>query len=235
MKTAIIFFLGLFGISQVDAQEIFGKILNEAGVPVYNVAVRAERNGSVYGVFTDDNGNYRIGGLEPGKYKVSYSLIGYNPVELSQVEVTDNQIKKLSDLQLTLSVGDFGKTIVIIGGYIDELIDPNGGTQIVLRSKDLKNMASANGGNLKSIVASMDSGIKSSARGDELYFRGSRSGSVVYFIDGVKVYGQGTSVPSSGISSVMVYTGGVPAKYGDSTGGYVVVNTKSYIEEMYEK
>ncbi|MFM7769566.1 MAG: carboxypeptidase regulatory-like domain-containing protein [Bacteroidota bacterium] len=235
MKTLIAIFTFMFGVINSNAQEIFGKVLNEKGEPVYNVAVRAVRNGNVYGVFTDEKGGFRIGGLEAGKYLVSLSIIGYNTVEFQDVEVSDNQIKKISDIQLDLSVGDVGKTIIINGGYVDQLIDINGGTQIILRSKDLKNLPAANGGGLKAIVATMDSGIKQSSRGDELYFRGSRSGSVVYFIDGVKIYGQPLSIPSSGISSVMVYTGGVPAKYGDSTGGYVVVNTKSYIESLGDK
>jgi Carboxypeptidase regulatory-like domain/TonB-dependent Receptor Plug Domain len=235
MKTLIAIFTFMFGVINSNAQEIFGKVLNEKGEPAYNVAVRAVRNGNVYGVFTDEKGGFRIGGLEAGKYLVSLSIIGYNTVEFQDVEVSDNQIKKISDIQLDLSVGDVGKTIIINGGYVDQLIDINGGTQIILRSKDLKNLPAANGGGLKAIVATMDSGIKQSSRGDELYFRGSRSGSVVYFIDGVKIYGQPLSIPSSGISSVMVYTGGVPAKYGDSTGGYVVVNTKSYIESLGDK
>jgi hypothetical protein len=34
---------------------------------------------------------------------------------------------------------------------------------------------------------------------------------------------------------MQVYTGGVPAKYGDTTGGVIVVETKSYLEEYNEK
>ena len=74
-----------------------------------------------------------------------------------------------------------------------------------------------------------------SANGEELYFRGSRAGSVIYFIDGVKIRQNVPNIPSSGISGMQVYTGGVPAKYGDTTGGVIVVETKSYLEEYNEK
>jgi hypothetical protein len=32
-----------------------------------------------------------------------------------------------------------------------------------------------------------------------------------------------------------IYTGGLPAKYGDTTGGVIVIETKSYLEDYYEK
>jgi outer membrane receptor protein involved in Fe transport len=37
-------------------------------------------------------------------------------------------------------------------------------------------------------------------------------------------------IPSSAIGSISVYTGGLPAKYGDTTGGVVVIETKSYMD-----
>jgi hypothetical protein len=36
--------------------------------------------------------------------------------------------------------------------------------------------------------------------------------------------------PSMAIGSIMVYTGGVPSKYGDYSGGVVVVETMSYFD-----
>jgi outer membrane cobalamin receptor len=81
----------------------------------------------------------------------------------------------------------------------------------------------------------MISDVKTGDRGEELYFRGSRAGSVVYYIDGVKVRENVPNIPSSGIASISVYTGGMPATYGDSTGGVVVINTKSFIQEYYGK
>ena len=63
----------------------------------------------------------------------------------------------------------------------------------------------------------------------ELSFRGSRKGDMIYLIDGIKstdVY----NVPSCSISKMMVYTGGLPAKYGDTLGGAIVVETKGYFE-----
>lgn len=59
-----------------------------------------------------------------------------------------------------------------------------------------------------------------------LNFRGSRSDAVNYYIDGIKVIGN-PKIPQSAINQLTVYTGGLPANYGDVTGGIVSIETKS--------
>ncbi|MFY8138858.1 MAG: hypothetical protein ACOVMR_12165, partial [Flavobacteriales bacterium] len=61
------------------------------------------------------------------------------------------------------------------------------------------------------------------------------SGSVIYMIDGVKIRENVPNIPSCGISRMAVYTGGLPAKYGDTTGGVIVIETKNYLEDYYGK
>ena len=39
-----------------------------------------------------------------------------------------------------------------------------------------------------------------------------------------------TSVPGVSIGALEAYTGGIPAKYGDTTGGVIVLETKSYFD-----
>ena len=43
-----------------------------------------------------------------------------------------------------------------------------------------------------------------------------------------------SGVPNEAINSFSVYTGGVPAKYGDVTGGIVAIETKSYFD-LYQQ
>jgi len=49
-------------------------------------------------------------------------------------------------------------------------------------------------------------------------------------VDGVKLGARLSAVPNEAINSFSVYTGGVPAKYGDVTGGIVAIETKSYFD-----
>lgn len=62
---------------------------------------------------------------------------------------------------------------------------------------------------------------------DGLQLRGARTDAGYYYIDGVKVRGN-AAIPHSSIQQITVYTGGLPANFGDATGGIVSVETKSY-------
>jgi hypothetical protein len=220
------------GMAAQTHGEIYGKILDENKNPMAGVIVRAENNGVVVGAATDDRGVYRINGVEPGTYTLFCDLIGYSQLQVSNVLVKSDQISKLEDYTMATAIYGTGPVVIRAG---KPLIDINGGTAISLGASELKNNAAANGGSLKAILTSMSSDIKTSDRGEELYFRGSRSGSVIYYIDGVKIYGSPLNIPSSGINNITVYTGGVPAKYGDSTGGYVIIDTKSFRDCVKEK
>jgi hypothetical protein len=46
-------------------------------------------------------------------------------------------------------------------------------------------------------------------------------------IDGVKVIGE-PQLPNQGIAEMVVITGGLPAQFGDTTSGVVLITTKSF-------
>ncbi|MCR9171052.1 MAG: von Willebrand factor type A domain-containing protein [bacterium] len=64
--------------------------------------------------------------------------------------------------------------------------------------------------------------------------RGARSDGTIYFIDGVRVRSMPV-IPKSSMNQVTVLTGGVPAKYGDFTGGVISVESKSYFDLYRER
>ena len=41
------------------------------------------------------------------------------------------------------------------------------------------------------------------------------------------------SIPGVAVQGLEAYTGGIPAKYGDTTGGVVVLETKGYCDLYY--
>jgi outer membrane receptor protein involved in Fe transport len=84
-----------------------------------------------------------------------------------------------------------------------------------------------------SMIAKFTPGVTKAANGDGLYFRGSRTDAMCYYVDGVKMQTM-TGVPPDAINSITVYTGGLPAKYGDVTGGVVAIETKSYFD-LYQQ
>ncbi|NRA13170.1 MAG: von Willebrand factor type A domain-containing protein, partial [Crocinitomicaceae bacterium] len=73
-------------------------------------------------------------------------------------------------------------------------------------------------------IASTGGGIRYDEESGELNIRGARSDANTYYIDGVRVSNFG-NFPKSSIGEVRVYTGGIPANFGDVTGGVVSMST----------
>ena len=65
-----------------------------------------------------------------------------------------------------------------------------------------------------------------------LIIRGSRAGDVLFIVDGVKTF-DAPILPNISVNQVTYYLGGVPAKYGDTTGGVVIIRTQSYFDLYY--
>jgi hypothetical protein len=81
-------------------------------------------------------------------------------------------------------------------------------------------------GVIGTIVASVPKVVQTNERAG-LNFSGSRVDATQYFIDGVKVIGE-PQIPQVGIEEMVVITGGVPAQYGDTTSGVVLITTKQF-------
>jgi len=236
IKTLLTFALAFLFTAALSAQSsaaIHGKVMDEKGNPVIGAIVSVTAGADIKGDAVDEDGRFKIKPLEAGTYTVTIQAMGMNTLVMNQVVVDPGIITFLNNLVMSEQVYTTGP-VVIEASMEQPLISPDI-TPVMLRSRDLKNMPSANGGSITSIVASLSSDIKPAANGEDLYVRGSRAGSTLFFIDGVKLRDSSVQVPSSGISSVGVYTGALPAKYGDTTGGVVVVETKSYLEDYYQK
>ena len=213
---------------------LMGNVTDEQHKPIPGVFITLETVAGhpAFGGAADPDGHYRINAITAGAYDVHYRMQGKSEVVKKGVVIHPD---KISVLHVTMLDSSLMGGQLVIEDYRIPLIDPDGGTFTTLTAKEMTHLPSAHGGNIKKIVLGMLSDVKSSPSGDELYFRGSRSGSVIYYIDGVKVRENVPNIPSSGISTISVYSGGMPASYGDTTGGVVVINTKSFVEEYYQK
>ncbi|PHR46444.1 MAG: hypothetical protein COA32_11360 [Fluviicola sp.] len=74
-------------------------------------------------------------------------------------------------------------------------------------------------------IASTVGGVNSNESNDALNIRGARQDANYYYIDGVKVRGS-SRVPKSYMGKVTVYSGSIPANYGDVTGGIISIESK---------
>jgi hypothetical protein len=204
--------------------ELHGKVFDQLGEPIPGVVLLISNGASQVSCESDLDGKYRMKPLASGTYTIDARMTGMKQSRVAGVKVLPDQISFVPDVVLYDSL--YAGEVEII--HFKDLISKDGATMVTITSEQLKHLPTAHGGNIKNIILSQMSDIKSDGRGENLYFRGSRSGSTLYFIDGVKCRENVPNIPSSGIASIQVYTGGVPAKYGDCTGGIVIIDTKSY-------
>lgn len=172
----------------------------------------------VGGTTSDFDGNYTIKPIPPGKYDVKASYVGYTPKIITGVIIRDGKITFL-DLDMTSNVKLLDEVIIV--DYAVPLIEKDGGQSGGTATEaEIGKMVARSA----SSVAITVGGVFSQD-GELGSIRGQRSEGTVMYIDGVRVRGS-SSLPKSALEQVTVITGGLPAQYGDATGGVVSITTK---------
>jgi hypothetical protein len=86
-------------------------------LPGVNVIIR----GTYHGAATDINGKFTITKVNPGKYNIDVSLIGYKTVQYTGIEIEANKVTQL-DVKLEETVLTLDQDVVVIGDK--PLLDP---------------------------------------------------------------------------------------------------------------
>lgn len=214
--------------AQSGAGELRGKVQDaktKEGIPF--AAVIVESNGSqVAAQQTDFDGNFVIKPIPPGKYDVLVKIIGYNNRVINGVIITSNKQTYVNP-DLSASVQNIAE--VTVSDYAKPLIEidntSSGGS---LNAEEIVKLPTRNINSLVSTTA----GVYQAEEGDQLSVKGSRTDANDYYIDGVKVRGT-TNLPQGAIEQISVITGGVPAQYGDATGGIITITTKGPSKVFY--
>lgn len=194
------------------------------GEPLYMSKVMLIQNGNIKGgAQTDEDGTFQINGIQPGVFDVKVTNSqGYQPSVTTGVVVSPDKITFLDKLTLTKPNSIKEIEEVKVTAYKVPLIDKDGGASgATVTKEDIKRLPvrSAAG------VASTVGGVNSNEGTGEISVRGSRSDGTYFYIDGIKVRGS-SNLPKSALEEVSVITGGVPANYGDVTGGIISVTTR---------
>ena len=148
---------------------------------------------------------------------------GYQPQEITDVLISSDKITFLDKIMLSYKpkdVQDIEEVKVI--AYKVHLIDIDGGASgATVTREDISRLPvrSAAG------VAQSVGGVNSNEGTGAISVRGSRSDATYFYIDGIKVRGS-SNLPKSALEEVAVITGGVPANYGDVTGGIISITTR---------
>jgi len=206
----------LFAQSGTLKGKIFDKTTKEP-IPFANIIVETA-GAQVGGATSDFDGNYTIKPITPGKYDVKATYVGYKPQITKGVVINSD---KITFLDLDMESSSVVIDVFEVKDYKVPLISKDktstGGT---VTSEEIAKMPNRSA----DAVATTVGGVFSSD-GERGSVRGGRSEGTVMYIDGIRVRGS-SSLPQSAIEEVTVITGGLPAQYGDATGGVINVTTK---------
>jgi outer membrane receptor protein involved in Fe transport len=192
-------------------------------IPFANIIV--EMGGTQAGGTTSDfDGNYTIKPLTPGKYDIKATYIGYKPMQIRGFIIKSDQIGFQNiDLEATATTLE---TYTVVDYKVPLISKDQTASGATVTAEEISKMPSRSA----NAVATSVGGVFS-ADGTNLNVRGQRSEGTVTYIDGIRVRGA-SSLPESAIEQVTVILGGVPAQYGDATGGIINVTTKGPSREF---
>ncbi|MGB0933835.1 MAG: carboxypeptidase regulatory-like domain-containing protein [Lishizhenia sp.] len=175
------------------------------------------------GAETDFDGKFQINSVAPGTYDVEVrSGDGHSPKRLEDVIISSDKITFLDNIEIGKPSDVTMIEEVEVVAYAVPLIDRDGGASgATVTREDIAKLPvrSASG------VAGTVGGVNIDEGSGDISVRGARSDGTYFYIDGIKVRGS-SSLPKSAIQEVSVITGGLPANYGDATGGIISVTTR---------
>ncbi|OFY86883.1 MAG: hypothetical protein A3F72_00550 [Bacteroidetes bacterium RIFCSPLOWO2_12_FULL_35_15] len=220
----------------INAQEtgiIKGTITDDKGETLLFVPVALMEDSTIVAqAETNEQGDFTFKQLTPGIYNLKFSYTGYKTLIVSGIEVTANQISYVYRSMKT-KIDTLGIVEVVSEKWEKSIINPRFSTVTSISIDQIENSA-VGFGDIISLMITLVPGIQPTEDGKDIYMRGSRQGSTGYYVDGNRTMSV-PEVPGPGIASMEILTGGVPAEYGDCTGGLVIITTKEYKWEMRKK
>lgn len=195
----------------------------EETLPTYSVRLRSN-GGELRRSMTDAKGKYEFALLPPGDYEIEIEESGVlyrQPFTLGPGETRPLPI----DIAICMAFDAEGNRIYRNKGaeiiespipiFTVDPIQP----QVVGRI-DLGHMP---GRGLDAAIPSFQ-GVYQKDVGDPLNINGSRADATAIYVDNVKVRGD-YQVPNASIAQIALMNHGVPAEFGDMTGGVIVITT----------
>ena len=227
-----VLFTVCYSFSQSGLGTLKGVIKDEmTKEPVYNAIVSLKQGDVVKNrAKTDDLGKFQMNSIAPGQYDVEFKneVEGYLVGVTTGVIISGDKITFLDDLTLSkpgskkTDDGTLEVATVVVKAYKVPLINKDGGSSGgTMTRDDISKLAARNA----SQVAQTVGGVSTNEGSGEMSIRGSRSDDSYYYIDNIKVRGS-SNLPKSAIEEVSVITGGLPANYGDATGGIISITTR---------
>jgi hypothetical protein len=186
----------------------------------------------VGGTQADEEGNYHYKPLNPGIYELLVIEPGHLSQPVNKINVVPNQA---TYVDVTMQLNVLG-TVTVTAPPVDYSrsgVEKTMFSFVSLDAKELNQLAGYSTGNIQGALELMSSDVIASPDGS-VHFRGSRGDASGYFVDGVRTL-NASNIPGLSIQNITVFSGGVPASYGDVTSGAILITTKGYFSGLRDK
>lgn len=227
IHSLVLTILGVIMSMNIFAQssgEIQGRVIDASTgetIPMANIVIKI---GDViaFGTSSDLQGYFKLKPVSVGTHIVTISCVGYGTQELLDVLVDADKITNLRDIKLMY--GETLKPFTVF--WKKDLVDADDPSKKTMDMIVVKKIPGSS--NFTNLLSTISSDIYTSEDQKEIHFRGSRANDAVYVVDGIVMINPGAMIPTRGIGNMTVYSGGVPARYGDFTGGVIIVESEGY-------
>ncbi|MCK4857820.1 MAG: TonB-dependent receptor, partial [candidate division Zixibacteria bacterium] len=195
---------------------------------------------------TDADGRYFILNIPVGEYAIRAELIGYAPVEVQNLSVS-NDLTTYTDIQMTSKVIDIGQVQTVIAERPLVIMDQTASLRVVdkeeiqrLPTRGYQDIVALSSGvvQFNDNVATRQRGSAPTSSAPSMNIRGGRHGEVAYFVDGFVQQDPlsnlaTTTVNNNAIDVISISTGGFNAEYGWVSSGAVNVTTREGTKEYH--
>lgn len=222
LRPLIVLLLSVLMVSSaLGASKIRGTVKDkQSGEPLIGASIIID--GTTQGASTDVNGEYIILNVQPGKYTLRASYLGYQTITISNVTVN---IDLTTETNFDLSSEAVSLQTVQIVAEAPLVNKSATNTVVQFKSDQIENIP------VRGVqgVFALSGGVVQ--QGGNLYVRGGRSGEVAYYVDGVLVNNpmnrtSALTVINNSIEEVSAQIGGMTAEYGNALSGVVNTSTK---------
>ena len=227
LLTALCLALGSVAFGQETTGSIEGTVADAQGGRVAGATVLVE-GPTTRTVTTDDDGNYRVVQVPPGKYTVSTSATNFSSDKRDDVEVT---LGRATVADITLQAGGVEANVVISTSDV-AAIDPTGSR--IQTNITADQIAMIPKGTRIDSVLQVSPATRAEPLSRGFQIDGASGAENTFIIDGSEVTNFRTgqlrdtnNVPFQFVQEVQIKSSGFDAEYGGATGGVINVVTKS--------
>ncbi|MGB6339429.1 MAG: TonB-dependent receptor, partial [Candidatus Aminicenantaceae bacterium] len=239
MKRLIFIFAALLIVSSglVTAQEqtgiLVGTVMDTDGafLPGVTIEARSPSQPGVATAITDEVGRFRLIGLSPGTYQVTFRLPGFQTLIREKILV---RLGRTFSLEVTISQATMEEEVTVIGE--SPVVDIKKSGTTTNYGKEM--IAKLPKGRDFTSVVNMTAGVNDENVGGGTMMDGASSSENMYFVDGMDTTSMYTGTSSQRVlmefvEEVQVKSSGYEAEHGGSMGGVINVITRSGGNEFH--